>query len=288
MRDPELFGGQFGSDSWAPWRALLAGFYGLPLEGTELEHWKALTGRSAPVQAHEELWLAVGRRAGKSLCAALMAVYEGAFRDHRPNLAPGEVATVMVLAADRKQARTVMRYITGLMESNAMLARMVVRTDRETIELSNRTVIEVHTASYRAVRGYSVACCIADEIAFWRSEDSANPDHEIIAAIRPALATLGGKLVAVSSPYARRGTLWDAYRRHYGADSPVLVAQAPSRTMNPGLPERVITEALERDETTARAEFLAEFRSDVEGFLQREVVDAATAARAALYRRPSV
>ena len=31
MTDPQLFGSQFGGDSFASWRALLAGFYGLEL-----------------------------------------------------------------------------------------------------------------------------------------------------------------------------------------------------------------------------------------------------------------
>ena len=36
--------------------------------------------------------------------------------------------------------------------------------------------IEVHTASFRTVRGYTVCAALLDEIAFWRSEESANPD----------------------------------------------------------------------------------------------------------------
>lgn len=59
MTDPQLFGGTFGSDTFAAWGALLAGFYGLPLTGKEAETFKALTGRSAlPTEAHTELWLA--------------------------------------------------------------------------------------------------------------------------------------------------------------------------------------------------------------------------------------
>lgn len=167
-----------------------------------------------------------------------------------------------------------MRYVRGLIESNAMLERMVSRQTEESIELSNRAVIEVGTASFRTARGYTFAAVIADEIAFWRSDDSANPDHEIVSAVRPGLATLGGPLIALSSPYAKRGALWDQYRRHYGADGAVVVAQAPSRTMNPKLPERIVTEALERDPDAARAEYLAEFRSDLEAFIDRETVDA--------------
>lgn len=277
MTDPALFGDQFGGESWEAWRALLAGFYGLPLNESELRHWRALTSRYAPPEtSHDELWLAVGRRGGKSQCAALLAVYEAAFADYSASLAPGEVATIMVLAADRKQARSVMRYISGLVRANPMLERMVTREDRESIELTNRATIEVHTASFRAVRGYSVACCIADEVAFWRSEDSANPDYEIINAIRSAMATLNGKLIALSSPYSKRGELWNAYRRYYGKLGDVLVARAPSRTMNPTLPESVVTRAMERDPEAARAEYLAEFRSDLSSFISREVISELT------------
>lgn len=276
MTDPALFGDQFGGASWDAWRALLVGFYGLPLTDAEAEHWRALTGReSAPESAHDELWMTIGRRGGKSQNAALLAVYEAAFRDHADRLSPGEVATVAVLAADRKQARAVFRYVAGLLRSNPMLERMIVREDKESIELSNRAVIEITTASFRATRGYTFAAVIADEIAFWRSDESANPDAEIINAVRPGLATLGGPLIALSSPYAKRGELWNAYSRHFGKGGPVLVAQAPSRTMNPDLPARVVQQAYERDAASARAEYGGQFRDDVAAFLPREVVDQA-------------
>ena len=277
MTDSALFGAQFAGDSWLGWRALLAGFYGLPLDDAEAERFTALTGREGvPESAHDELWLVVGRRGRKSQCAALLAVYEAAFKSHADKLAPGEVATVAVLAADRKQARAVFRYVAGLLRSNPMTERMIAREDREAIELTNRAVIEITTASYRSARGYTFAAVIADEIAFWRSEDSANPDAEVIAAVRPGLATLGDPLVCLSSPYAKRGELWRVYRQHYGEPSPVLVAKAPSRALNPGLPERVVDEALARDQEAARAEYLGEFRSDVAAFIQRDTVEAAT------------
>lgn len=275
LTDPALFGGQFGGASWAAWRALLCAFYGLPLTPDERRTVLSITGRvKTPEQACRELWLVIGRRGGKSQAAALLAVFEAAFIDRRDRLAPGEVATVLVIAADRRQARTVVRYITGLLRSNPMLERLIVRATGEGIELANRTVIEVSAASFKSVRGYSIAAVIADELAFWRSDDSANPDREVIAALRPALATLDGKLVALSSPYARRGSLWDAHRRYFGKDDgAVLVAQAPSRTMNPSLPQHVVDDAMAEDAEAARAEYLAEFRSDLASFVDRAVVD---------------
>lgn len=272
MTDPDLFGEQFGGDSWQAWRALLSAFYGLPLDDDELIIFKALTDReSAPIAEHNELWLPIGRRGGKSYIAAMLSIFESVFPDHASKLSPGEVATVLVIAADRRQSRNVFRYVTGLLHSNPMLEQLIVREDRESIELSNRTCIEIGTASFRSTRGYTLAAVIADEIAFWRTEDSANPDAEIIAALRPALATLDGKLIALSSPYSRRGELWRNYQRYYGQeDASILVAKAPSRTMNPLLPQRIVDLAKERDLAAAMAEYEAEFRNDIEAYIDAE------------------
>ena len=274
MLDPKLFGAAFGGESFAAWRALLAGFYGLPMTPAEVETFRGLTGRATvPDAPHDELWLAVGRRGGKSHVSALIAVYEAIFRDHRKQLAPGERATVMLIAGDRQQARTLMRYVRGLVDGNPMIRQEVVQDSSEGIEFRNRSIIEVHTASHRAVRGYTCAAVICDEIAFWH-HDGARPDAEVIAALRPSLATLGGKLIALSSPYARRGVLWENYRRHWEKPNPrILVAQAASRTMNPELPERVVEDALKEDAPRASAEYLAQFRSDIEQFLTVEMID---------------
>lgn len=273
MTDPALFGDEFGGDSFAAWRALLSGFYGLPLDEAEADTFLNLTAREeAPAEAHNELWLAVGRRGGKTRAAALVATYE-ALQDYTDKLAPGEVATVMLIAGDQKQARAAMRYVRGLFE-NPMLRKMIVRETESVIELSNRTAIEIGTASFRSVRGYTLAAVIADEIAFWHA-DGANPDEEIIAALRPALATLNGKLLALSSPHSKRGVLWSMHRRYYSKPGSVLVAQAPSRVMNPSLPERVVADAMNEDPARAKAEYLAEFRNDLEAFIGIETVLAA-------------
>lgn len=271
MLDPEVYGATFGRASWEAWRALLGAFYGLSLTPAQTETVRRLTRRSLDAcTSFRELWMPIGRRGGKSHVAALIAVYEAAFRDHRPRLSPGEWATVALIAADRAQARTLLRYVRAMFE-HPLLSPLVTRESADGLELRNRAAIEVHTASFRKVRGYTLAAVIADEIAFWQDE-GRTPDVEIIAALRPALATLDGRLVAISSPYSRRGALWNTYRRHYGqseSDS-VLVAQAPSRTMNPTLPKRLVVEALEEDHARASAEWLAEFRTDIESFISPE------------------
>lgn len=279
MTAPELLGEHFSGDTFSKWRTLLSGFHGLPLNDDELNDWQTLTQREeAPQAALSELWMVVGRRGGKTQAAAILAVEAAFFHDYTDRLSAGEVATVMILAADKKQARSAFRYISGLIESNPMMRRMVVRETTESIELSNRVNIEVHAASFRNVRGYSIPLVVADEIAFWRNnEDSANPDAEILNALRPAMASMNGKLVALSSPYAKRGELWETYRRYYGKDdTEVLVAQADTLTMNPTIPQKFIDAAIKRDPASARSEYGAQFRDDIAAFISPEDLEAVT------------
>jgi hypothetical protein len=118
-----------------------------------------------------------------------------------------------------------------------------------------------------------------DEVAFWRSDEtSANPDVEILRALRPGLASIPGSMLLIaSSPYAKRGELHNAYRRHFGKDGArVLVWKAPTQIMNPSLDKAIIDEAYESDPEAARAEYGAEFRDDLADFVTREAVDAVT------------
>jgi hypothetical protein len=197
--------------------------------------------------------------------------------DWQAYLAPGEAATVMLIAADRRQARIALRYIRSLFLQHPTLAQLVTRETGEALELSCRVVIEVTTASFRTSRGYTVAAVIADELAYWiGDEDGANPADEILDALRPAMATLpGAMLMVATSPYARRGPVWEAWRKHFGQDGDILVWKAPTRRMNPLVPQATIDIAMERDPARAAAEWGAEFRTDVESFVSREVIEAA-------------
>lgn len=278
IRDPNLFARWFKDpETWRAWLAFLAALFALPMDEQQAETYRRHTGRSVqPAAPFSEGWLVVGRRGGKSFIMALVAVFLGCFRDYRRHLQPGERATVMVIAADRRQARVILRYIGGLLRGVPMLRRMIERETAEGFELSNAVAIEVGTASFRTTRGYTFAAVLCDEVAFWSVEDAAEPDHAILDAVRPGMATIpGAVLICASSPYSRRGALWEAHKRYHGKDdAPVLVWQADTRSMNPSVPDRVIADAYERDPASAAAEYGAQFRTDVESLLTREAVGA--------------
>lgn len=277
--DANLFAPWFRKrELWSAWFAFLKVLFGLEMDEAERRVFQECTGRTdVPQGGFKESWLIVGRRGGKSLMLSLIAVFLATMRDWSPYLAPGERGTIMIIATDRRQARTIFRYVRSLLRDVAMLAPLIERETAEALDLSNNVTIEIQTASFRTVRGYTLVAALCDEAAFWRSDESANPDSEIIAALRPAMGTIpGAMLLVASSPYARRGELWNAFRRHYGKDdSSALVWKAATRTMNPNLPQAIIDAAMEVDPASAAAEYSAEFRTDVETYISREVVDAA-------------
>lgn len=66
--------------------------------------------------------------------------------------------------------------------------------------------IEVHVASFRSTRGYTLIGALCDEIAYWpTSEDSSEPDREIVGALRPGMATIPNALLLCASSLTRAG-----------------------------------------------------------------------------------
>ena len=159
------------------------------------------TGRSeAATRPARYAELVVGRRGGKSRILALIATYVACVVDHRDYIAPGGTPVVAVIARDRTQAKLILNYIAGFPRSNRLFADLIEDELAESIRLSNGVVIEVHTASIGAPRGRTFLAVLRDETAFWSVEgDSANPDVEVINAVRPGLPTIPYSLLPIAS-----------------------------------------------------------------------------------------
>jgi hypothetical protein len=287
--DQQLLGRVMAGDSWAIWQALLIAAMGEKLDKDERALFQSVTGRPAgPRDRVEEFWVVAGRRSGKTRAAALAAVYMAALVDYKDCLSPGERGLVLFLAANVKQAQIAFNYCRAIFEDVPLFAGLVRNVTADTISLSNGIDLEIRAASFRGLRGITAVAVIGDEASFWRTEElSANADTEILNAVRPALATTGGPLIVISTPYAKQGAVYETWRSHYGAagDPRILVAQGASRDFNPSLPQSVVDRALERDAQVASAEYLGQFRGDLEIFVSREAVDACVS-RGVLERAP--
>jgi hypothetical protein len=278
LSDPNLLGNTLAGDSWRAWRMLLIAAMGEPLTDDERALFTTLTGRAREsLQRVNEFAAVIGRRGGKSRAMAVLAAYITGLCDHSEALVPGERGVLLCVALDQRVAKIILDYAQACFERSPILRQLVASRTADAIELTNGVSLEVRPASFRKLRGPTYVAVIADELAYWYTESSyANPDAEILNAVEPGLATTGGPLILASSPHARRGALWEVFNRHYGpqGDAMTLVAHGASRTFNPTLAQRVVDRALEKDRARATAEYLAEFRTDVEGFVALEVVEA--------------
>jgi hypothetical protein len=282
--DDQIFGRHFRGETWLPWFAFLCALFALPMSAEQLELYRRCTGRtSAPTKPFTSAYLICGRRAGKSFILACIAIFLACFRDWRPHLQVGETGTIMIVAADKKQARTIMRYCLGLLRATPLLKKQIAAHSADSITLKNGIVVEIFAASPSSTRGYTVVAALLDELARLPDMESVRSDTEVIAAIRPSLATVpGSMMLCASSPGRQSGALWTAFDQHYGRDdSNVLVWKAPTRTMNVNVPQSLVDAALAEDASIGAAEWLGEFRQGISSYL-----DDATLAAAVDHDRP--
>jgi hypothetical protein len=135
------------------------------------------------------------RQSGKTTVAAICSLHEALYRAN---------ALVLVLSASERQARELFR--TALV-GYRVLGRPVSSEaeNRLSLELENGSRIVVVPAQAGTVRGYAaVTLLVVDE--------AAQVPDELYMTVRPMLAVSGGRVVAMSTPYGRRGWWWEAWR----------------------------------------------------------------------------
>ncbi|MBG0797853.1 hypothetical protein IYX23_09235 [Methylocystis sp. L43] len=277
LDDAALLGGVMGGESREPMRALLLASQGEQLTASELEHYRRLTQREAPpTQRVREMHILAGRRSGKSSGVAALACYLSGLCDYSDALQAGERGLVLCIAASTRQARTILDYISGCLDSSPALSRLVTGRTQWALSLSNGIDVEVRAADHRGLRGPTVVAALADEICHWRSDESASPDTEIIAAVRPSLVTTRGQLISLGSPHAKRGFGYQVWRKHFGekGNPRILVAWGPTRAFNDTVPAEEVAAAYEEDAARASAEWDAQWRSDIDTFVSPETVAA--------------
>lgn len=305
--------------TWIAWRVFLAAAFALPQEELGYDHSKeeGQEGRELPpypgvenvdiprgaaavepganVQTVYErctgrtTWpsiqarlvsLIVGRRGGKSYITAVIGIYLACCKRYRLKL--GTKGMVMILARDKEQAGVIRGYILAFLKAVPELAGMFADDPTlKLIELSNGITIEVRAAGDAGTRGYTVVAALADEIAFWPTDaESAKQDKKVLRALRPSMLGIkNAMIVMLSSPYAKRGVLYENHRKAYGKDDQTraLVWQADTLSMRPSDDPELLEEIraeYEDDPESAKAEYGANFRSDLENIYSSVALDA--------------
>jgi hypothetical protein len=292
IHDPDLFRPYVTGDpdgdlgSWKNWLTFLKVLYGLRLTKGEHEIVRLCTGRD-PLkfsrEGYTEALVLCGRRSGKSRTTALVGAAEAVLSGKEKALSKGEIPMVAILSPTRFQSRIIHSYLKGVFQSTPLLQGEVAEERRESFALKNGVEIAIVTGSPQACRGFSVISCIVDEVcAFGLSSDEGGTyirsDTELIRALRPSLASTGGRLLCVSTPFKAAGYGYQTWKRAYGNDDcDVLCWNAPSLVMNLTLSPKVVERAIAEDSIAASVEYAVRpglFREDLEVYISRAVVEA--------------
>jgi hypothetical protein len=249
--------------------AVLKSFAGESLSGDELRAFRKMTLSflSNPRKGgYSELFVEAGRRSGKdSYLAAPCAVSALLSDTSSLNLAPGETAKVVVLGPKLESCNQCLDAIAGILDA----LHVPNSYTSLHIELPGRRTEVIAMAADHRVRGSTALLVIVTEGCFLPLEEGADGyDVEVYAAARPMLATTGGKLISISSPWLRAGVHYEAVRKYLGKTrESTLAVHAETWIMNPSVSEKM-THSLERDPRRRAREYGAQASESDDTFLR--------------------
>jgi hypothetical protein len=194
----------------------------------------------------------VGRRGGKSSTLCRIAVLEALFGAHV--VPPGDVGVVAFISVSRDEASQRLRTVRAILDALAVKYRPI---DGGLELTGERVVFKVYTTSVAGVSGPTFICVIGDEVSKWRDlETGANPAREVLASVRPGMATQPrAKIVLSSSPLGRDDAHAAAFDQ--GDTAFQFVAFAETWVANPTLSE-ADTHELEPDVRLWSREYAAQ------------------------------
>lgn len=211
----------------------------------------------------------VGRRGGKSSSVCRLAIVEALYGDH--HIPAGDTGVVAIVSVDRREAGRRVRTIRAILDA---LGEPYAPIDGG-VQLTRRPIaFQVFTATISGVSGFTCVFAFCDEVAKWRDADTgANPASEVLASLRPTMATQpNARMVLSSSPL---GSL-DAHAKAFdlGVTGLQTTAFAPTWESNPTISE-ADTHELEPDESKWRREYGAiPMEGNEESLLSAAMLDA--------------
>ncbi len=250
------------------WRAVLAAFYGLPLEDWMIDILCKVTSARGRINGHRpkkppelpivrarsraywekrrhgakpfrQLIARIGRRGRKSWTIGLVNNYEALYGDHQRWAPKGQTLVVPMLS-------TQIATTTGVKDALTLYADalgikwITVRLDgnREAIKFVNRPyAFTLMPCKPSSTRGFSSPLLVLDEFAHVDDEEGVNSDVEILRAAKPAMLQFkSSKTFMISSPMGNTGefalrcdaNLGDDGDEKYRHEDRILAVSGPS------------------------------------------------------------
>lgn len=241
--------------------------------------------------------LICGRRSGKTLISAVVAIYCAISNNWKPFLKKTPFATVLIMSHSREFSDEVLEVIRTLIEASHILSALVNKDKKNTSSTMNlkvpwiingnqiqysRVQIKVAAASSKTTRGVAACAILCDEIAFWNlDENMKETDAKIMKAVRPAMKQFRefGMLIKLSSPGIKQGILHSEYKKDREGTLPpsYAVFKAPSWMMAPDdvMPNAEFKEEFDLDPDSFDQEYRGNFADSLSFFITPEYIDMA-------------
>jgi Terminase large subunit, T4likevirus-type, N-terminal len=158
--------------------------------GLTLDPWQADLLRARPQRS----LLLCSRQAGKSTVTALLALSVALHE------AP---ALILLVSPSQRQSaelfRTVMLFHSKLSGAPEVTLESTLRA-----QLTNGSRILALPGTEKTIRGYAAADLVV-------IDEAARVEDELLAAVRPMLATSNGRLIALTTPAGKRGWFFETW-----------------------------------------------------------------------------
>ena len=144
---------------------------------------------------HPRVLLNCARQSGKSTTVAVKAVHVAVYE-------PG--ALILLLSPSQRQSGELFRKLLAVYKT---LGRPVTAESENALSLTleNGSRVVSLPGTEGTIRAYSAARLLL-------IDEAARVPDETVAAVRPMLAISGGQLIALSTPYGRRGWWHEAWQ----------------------------------------------------------------------------
>jgi hypothetical protein len=233
-----------------------------------------------PQSARGVLCAVCGARSGKTYVLGALRLLHQSLTTPLETLAPGEQAIGLIVAPDMRLARQALSYVKGACRMRKQLSALVVAETADSITLRRPEggVVAIEclpaTAGGGAVRGRSLVGALLDEAAFFRDDSYKVNDAEIFKAVHPRMLP-GAQLVIASTPWVKKGLLYELYRGNYGKHQTAVAAHAPTLLLRDvPLTREIVERERQLDPDNARREFDAEFMDlDAQAFFDSRAIE---------------
>lgn len=169
----------------------------------------------------------------------------------------------LIIAPTLRQSRLLFDKVASVYRNLADVPK-ILTANRTELQIDNgATLVALPGDDDATIRGYS-----APKAVF--IDEASRVSDEVYAALRPMLATSGGQLIALTTPYGRRGWFYEAWEFQKGWKRTTITARECPRIT----PEFLEDERNNMGDWRFRQEFMCEFVDVEEQFFSSDLIDA--------------